>query len=109
MSALPKPLQDALRPFAPSDDAKQVAIDRGLEVARLRRELIAERDRIAQLLRTPFELDMGTDPYRECLVTADEEIVLRAVDECIVRHMDEIQERVAVLLIAARDAAARDL
>lgn len=104
MSALPKPQQDAIRPI---DDAKQVAIDRGLEVARLRRELIAERDRIDKLLRTPFELDMSTDPYRECMVTADPEIVERAIDECIEQHMPEIEARVIVLLIEARDAAAR--
>ncbi|HEV2682614.1 MAG TPA: hypothetical protein VGV14_19085 [Rhodanobacter sp.] len=50
------------------------------------------REKLDELLRTPFELDDG-----ERSGVADESDVYRAVDECVERHMDEIEARVVAL------------
>ena len=79
-------MAQALKPFsAPKPEAQL-----------LRTLLHKERERLNKLLRVPFELDDG-----ERQGVADEDDVYQAVDECIERHIDEIEARVIELADAA--------
>ena len=92
MSALPKPLQDALRTFAPPalTYAEQTAV-----IENQARRLAALREELNALLRLPFDVDLSTSNRLEDEdeVTADPAIVRKVIDEVIEDNM---------LLIAGR-------
>ena len=89
MSANLHPLfAQALKPF----------VTQPLSAERLRELLQAERARMAKLLRMPFEVDMSTDPHSERMHMVQEWMVYQAVDDCIERHMTEIEASVRELI-----------
>jgi hypothetical protein len=97
MSALPAPLQSALRAFAPpTSDADRI---RQLEAECKRLASIASRwhAEVQSLLRLPFEVEVETrragfhGPAEYGYVTADEDDVRDAVDALIDRHIDELE------------------
>jgi len=61
-------------------------------INRLREALREADDRWAQLLRLPFEIEIG-----DAAGNASEDDVVRAVSECIEKHMPEIEARVVAL------------
>ena len=93
MSALPKPLQDALSPFAPMAmtyaDQTRVIERQARTIARLRGEL-------NDLLRLPFEVDLSNTNRleNERPITAPEHIVRAEIDAVIEAHIEEIEYRV---------------
>jgi len=106
MSALPAPLQSALRAFAPpQDDAPDWF-----------RKVLRQRDADWQsLLRLPFEVEFETpatyglapedsEPASYRYVVADEEDVVAAVDALIDRHIVELEADVKRRMLLRRDA-----
>lgn len=102
MSALPAPLQSALRAFAPpTSDAERI---RQLEAECKRLASIASRwhAEVQSLLRLPFEVEFETpartlgdpdlrEPASYGYVTADDDDVRDAVDALIDRHIVELE------------------
>ena len=94
MNALPQPLQDALRPFAPPPITEAMRIEaQAHEIARLRADL-------ESLLRLPFDVDLSTsnrlEDERE--VTADPSIVRQVIDDVIEDNLILIEGRVIEMI-----------
>ena len=92
MNALPHPLAQALRGFAPQES----------EADHLHRQLDALRSDWDSLLRLPFEVEIESpartlgdpdlrEPASYRYVTADDDDVRDAVDALIDRHIDELE------------------
>lgn len=100
MSALPKPLHDALRAFAPAalTYAEQTAV-----IERQARKIASLRSDWESLLRLPFKVETMTraagrnGPAEYAEVEAHPDDVRDAVDWLIDRHMAELEARVVQL------------
>lgn len=109
MSALPLPLQQALRAVIPTPtDAERIAALQS-EVRRLRAELQSVRENYQSLLRLPFQFDVMTKPAVTHLAPencseaeyatrfASDSVVHEAADWLIDKYMPELEAKVAKL------------